>query len=239
MSRARLDKRPQEVAAMFDGVAGRYDLTNAVLSGGLDRTWRRATAAALDLRPGLRVLDLAAGTATSSRAFAEAGADVVACDFSLGMLRAGQRRLAEKPLATGPRVVLTAGDGLHLPFPDAVFDRTTISFGLRNVADTVRCLSELRRVTRPGGSLVVCEFSRPVWGPWRTVYLEYLMRALPKVARTVSSSPDSYVYLAESIRAWPAQAVLADLLREAGWSRVTWRNLTGGVVVLHRGHVPD
>ncbi|WP_261554875.1 demethylmenaquinone methyltransferase [Frankia tisae] len=262
MSRAGLDKRPQEVAAMFDGVAGRYDLTNAVLSGGLDRTWRRATAAALDLRPGLRVLDLAAGTATSSRAFAEAGADVVACDFSLGMLRAGQRRLAEKPLpanpaspASGPcapaaaapgavasgagRVVLTAGDGLHLPFPGAVFDRTTISFGLRNVADTVRCLSELRRVTRPGGSLVVCEFSRPVWGPWRTVYLEYLMRALPKVARTVSSSPDSYVYLAESIRAWPAQAVLADLLREAGWSRVTWRNLTGGVVALHRGHVPD
>ncbi len=277
---------------MFDGVAGRYDLTNAVLSGGLDRTWRRATAAFLDLRPGLRVLDLAAGTATSSRAFAEAGADVVACDFSLGMLRAGQRRLAEKPLPASPtfsatgapasgapgsvaagsvaagsgaadpgaadpgaadpgaadlgaadsgvgRVVLAGGDGLHLPFPDAAFDRTTISFGLRNVADTVRCLTELRRVTRPGGSLVVCEFSRPVWGPWRTVYLEYLMRALPKVARTVSSSPDSYVYLAESIRAWPAQAELADLLREAGWSRVTWRNLTGGVVALHRGHAPD
>ncbi|MCM3923876.1 demethylmenaquinone methyltransferase [Frankia sp. AiPs1] len=241
MGRAGLDKRPQEVAAMFDGVAGRYDLTNAVLSGGLDGTWRRATAAFLDLRPGLRVLDLAAGTATSSRAFAEAGADVAACDFSLGMLRAGQRRLAEKPLPASPtgRVVLTAGDGLHLPFPDAAFDRTTISFGLRNVADTVRCLAELRRVTRPGGSLVVCEFSRPVWGPWRTVYLEYLMRALPRVARTVSSSPDSYVYLAESIRAWPAQAELAGLLREAGWSRVTWRNLTGGVVALHRGHAPD
>ncbi|KJE23261.1 demethylmenaquinone methyltransferase [Frankia torreyi] len=240
MGRAGLDKRPQEVAAMFDGVAGRYDLTNAVLSGGLDRTWRRATAAFLDLRPGLRVLDLAAGTATSSRAFAEAGAQVVACDFSLGMLRAGQRRLAERPPPASPagRVVLTAGDGLHLPFPDAVFDRTTISFGLRNVADTVRCLAELRRVTRPGGALVVCEFSRPVWGPWRTVYLEYLMRALPRVARTVSSSPDSYVYLAESIRAWPAQAELADLLREAGWSRVTWRNLTGGVVALHRGHAP-
>ncbi|SNQ50950.1 bifunctional 2-octaprenyl-6-methoxy-1,4-benzoquinone methylase and S-adenosylmethionine:2-DMK methyltransferase (fragment) [Frankia canadensis] len=134
---------------------------------------------------------------------------------------------------------LAAGDGLHLPFPDASFDRTTISFGLRNVADTHRCLTELRRVTRPGGALVVCEFSRPVWGPWRTVYLEYLMRALPRVARAVSSSPDSYVYLAESIRAWPAQADLAGLLRDAGWTRVGWRNLTGGVVALHHGHVPD
>ncbi|MCK9896295.1 demethylmenaquinone methyltransferase [Frankia sp. AgB32] len=241
MSRAGLDKRPREVAAMFDGVAGRYDLTNAVLSGGLDRTWRQATAAALDLRAGDRVLDLAAGTATSSRAFAQAGADVVACDFSLGMLRAGQRRLAEQPAAPAGagRVLLTAGDGLNLPFPDATFDRTTISFGLRNVADTDRCLAELRRVTRPGGTLVVCEFSRPVWSPWRTVYLEYLMRALPRVARAVSSSPDSYVYLAESIRAWPAQAELADLLRAAGWTRVTWRNLTGGVVALHRAHNPD
>ncbi|CAO5176007.1 bifunctional 2-octaprenyl-6-methoxy-1,4-benzoquinol methylase and demethylmenaquinone methyltransferase [Frankia sp. AiPs1] len=234
MSRAGLDKQPREIAAMFDGVAGRYDLTNAVLSGGLDRTWRQATAAALELSPGQRVLDLAAGTATSSRAFAAAGADVVACDFSLGMLRAGQRRLAERPAAG--RVVLSAGDGLHLPFPDATFDRTTISFGLRNVADTRRCLAELRRVTRPGGILVVCEFSRPVWAPWRTVYLEYLMRALPRVAQAVSSSPDSYVYLAESIRAWPAQAELADLLRAAGWTRVNWRNLTGGVVALHRGH---
>jgi demethylmenaquinone methyltransferase/2-methoxy-6-polyprenyl-1,4-benzoquinol methylase len=239
MSRASLDKRPREVAAMFDGVAGRYDLTNAVLSGGLDRTWRRATAAALDLRPGQRVLDLAAGTATSSWAFAQAGVDVVACDFSLGMLRVGQRRLVGRTGGDGVgQVMLAAGDGLHLPFPDDAFDRTTISFGLRNVADTRRCLTELRRVTRPGGVLVVCEFSRPVWGPWRTVYLEYLMRALPRVARAVSSSPDSYVYLAESIRAWPAQAELADLLRESGWTRVGWRNLTGGVVALHRGHVP-
>ncbi|MCK9924529.1 demethylmenaquinone methyltransferase [Frankia sp. AgPm24] len=237
MSRAGLDKAPREVAAMFDGVAGRYDLTNAVLSGGLDRVWRSAAAAALELRPGLRVLDLAAGTATSSRAFAEAGADVVACDFSLGMLREGQRRLGQRPLElSAGRLVLSAGDGLALPFPDAVFDRVTISFGLRNVADTRRCLAELRRVTRPEGVLVVCEFSRPVWRPWRTVYLEYLMRALPRVARAVSSSPDSYVYLAESIRAWPAQADLADLLRDAGWTRVGWRNLTGGVVALHRGY---
>ncbi|KFB06581.1 demethylmenaquinone methyltransferase [Frankia sp. Allo2] len=240
VSRAGLDKRPRDVASMFDGVANRYDLTNTVLTGGLDRTWRRAAAGALDLRPGLRVLDLAAGTATSSRAFALAGTDVVACDFSLGMLRAGQRRLASRPLpGEAGRILLTAGDGLRLPFRDETFDRTTISFGLRNVADTFGCLTELRRVTRPGGMLVVCEFSRPVWALWRTVYVEYLMRALPAVARAVSNSPDSYVYLAESIRAWPAQAELAGLLREAGWSRVGWRNLTGGVVALHRGHVPD
>ncbi|MBL7630664.1 demethylmenaquinone methyltransferase [Frankia nepalensis] len=237
---------------MFDQVARRYDVTNAVLSAGRDRGWRRATAEALRLEPGLRVLDLAAGTATSSRAFATRGTDVVACDFSVGMLRAGQARLARKPLAgSRPReataetrppaappagsVHLVAGDGLRLPFPDEAFDRVTISFGLRNVADVPRCLAELRRVTRPGGRLVVCEFSRPTWGPMRRVYLEYLMRALPAVARAVSSSADSYVYLAESIRAWPGQAELADLLREAGWTGVGWRNLTGGIVALHHG----
>jgi demethylmenaquinone methyltransferase/2-methoxy-6-polyprenyl-1,4-benzoquinol methylase len=221
---------------MFDQVARRYDMTNAVLSAGLDRGWRKATARELRLAPGQRVLDLAAGTATSSRAFAAAGADVLACDFSVGMLRAGQARLARRPLAAGSGSVrLVAGDGLRLPFPAAAFDRVTISFGLRNVADVPACLAELRRVTRPGGRLVVCEFSQPTWGPVRRVYLEYLMRALPAVARAVSSSADSYVYLAESIRAWPAQADLAELLTAAGWATVGWRNLTGGIVALHHG----
>ncbi len=255
MSRAGLDKRPDEVAAMFDGVARRYDLTNDVLSLGVDRVWRRATADALLVRPGDRVLDLAAGTATSSAAYAARGADVVACDFSLGMLRVGQTRLVARdgwasiegrpsgrgpggrgeagPLADG-RVTLVAGDGLALPFATGSFDRVTISFGLRNLADPRAGLAELRRVTRPGGRLVVCEFSRPTFGLWRTVYLEYLMRGLPAVARAVSSSPDSYVYLAESIRAWPDQAALAATVAEAGWSEVGWRNLTGGIVALHR-----
>ncbi|WP_027140167.1 MULTISPECIES: demethylmenaquinone methyltransferase [Pseudofrankia] len=232
--RAGLDKRPDEVAAMFDQVARRYDVTNAVLSAGMDRGWRRATAKALRLEPGQRVLDLAAGTATSSRAFAAAGTDVIACDFSVGMLRAGQARLTRRPPASGT-VRLVAGDGLALPFPDEAFDRVTISFGLRNVADVPTCLAELRRVTRPGGRLVVCEFSRPTWGPMRRVYLEYLMRALPAVARRVSSSADSYVYLAESIRAWPAQPDLADALKSAGWRHVGWRNLTAGIVALHHG----
>jgi demethylmenaquinone methyltransferase/2-methoxy-6-polyprenyl-1,4-benzoquinol methylase len=233
-ARAGLDKRPAEVAAMFDQVARRYDVTNAVLSAGLDRGWRKATVQALRLEPGMRVLDLAAGTATSSRAFAAAGTSVVACDFSIGMLRAGRQRLARRPPAEGT-IRLVGGDGLRLPFPDASFDRVTISFGLRNVADVAACLAELRRVTRPGGRLVVCEFSRPTLRPVRVVYLEYLMRALPALARAVSSSADSYVYLAESIRAWPGQTELADTLKAAGWVGVGWRNLTGGIVALHHG----
>ncbi|CAI7975592.1 Demethylmenaquinone methyltransferase [Frankia sp. Hr75.2] len=250
MSRAGLDKKPDQVAAMFDQVARRYDVTNAVLSAGLDRTWRTATARALALAPGLRVLDVAAGTATSSRAFAAAGADVVACDFSLGMLAQARRRLADATARAGAgagtggagtgggRVLLAAGDGLSLPFADGSFDRVTISFGLRNVAEVDVCLAELLRVTRPGGVLAVCEFSRPVWRPVRTAYMEYLMRALPAVARAVSSSPDSYVYLAESIRAWPGQAALAETIRAAGWTRVGWRNLSGGIVAVHRAVRP-
>ncbi|HVH24226.1 MAG TPA: ubiquinone/menaquinone biosynthesis methyltransferase, partial [Pseudonocardia sp.] len=177
MTRASLDKQPREVAAMFDRVARRYDVTNTVLSAGQDRAWRRATRAALAVRPGQRVLDLAAGTAVSTVPLADAGATAVACDFSLGMLRAGRHRA----------VPLVAGDALALPFGDGAFDAVTISFGLRNVADPGAALRELARVTRPGGRLVVCEFSRPTWAPWRVVYTEYLMRALPAVARRVSS----------------------------------------------------
>jgi demethylmenaquinone methyltransferase/2-methoxy-6-polyprenyl-1,4-benzoquinol methylase len=226
MTRASLDKDPAEVAAMFDEVAPRYDLTNAVLSLGLDRSWRTAVRRALDLRPGQRVLDLAAGTATSSAALARTGADVVGCDFSLGMLRVGRR-------AGHEGVELVAGDALRLPFADASYDAVTISFGLRNTADPGLALRELLRVTRPGGRLVVCEFSHPTWTPFRTVYDEYLMRALPAVARRVSSDPAAYVYLAESIRAWPAQDELAEVVGEAGWAQVTWRDLTGGIVALH------
>ncbi|MCW2569785.1 MAG: demethylmenaquinone methyltransferase [Mycobacterium sp.] len=225
MTRASLEKQPHEVAAMFDGVAERYDTTNTVLSFGQDRVWRQATRRALGLTSADRCLDLAAGTAVSTEELARSGAEVVGCDFSLGMLRAGRHR----------PVPLVAGDALHLPFADGVFDAVTISFGLRNVADTGAALRELARVTRPGGRLVVCEFSQPVWAPFRTVYTEYLMRALPEVARRVSSNPDAYVYLAESIREWPDQAGLATLLQEAGWADVAWRNLTGGVVALHRG----
>jgi len=215
---------------MFDGVAERYDITNDVLSLGQTRLWRRAVARAVDARPGQRVLDLAAGTGSSSLPFAAAGADVVACDFSLGMLRVGKR--------SHPDLDLLAGDALRLPFADEVFDAVTISFGLRNVSDVDAALVEMARVTRPGGRLVVCEFSHPVWRPFRTVYSGYLMGALPGVARRVSSNPDAYVYLAESIRAWPDQAGLAARIGGAGWADVAWSDLTYGIVALHRARRP-
>lgn len=211
---------------MFDAVARRYDVTNDVLSLGQDRRWRRDVIEAVDPQFGDLVLDLAAGTGTSSQPFADRGAAVVPCDFSLGMLQVGKQNL--------PHLPFTAGDGTQLPFPDDTFDAVTISFGLRNIVDPFAGLVELLRVTKPGGRLVVCEFSHPTWAPFRTLYIEYLMKALPPVARAVSSSPDAYVYLAESIRAWPTQQGLTDLVARAGWQGPEWRNLSGGIVALHR-----
>jgi demethylmenaquinone methyltransferase/2-methoxy-6-polyprenyl-1,4-benzoquinol methylase len=225
VTRAELDKNPADVAAMFDDVAKRYDVTNDILSLGQDRRWRKAVVDAVDVRTGERVLDLAAGTGTSSQPFADRGAEVVPCDFSQGMLRVGKR--------AKPHLAFTAGDGTRLPFADATFDAVTISFGLRNIVDPIAGLREMRRVTRPGGRLVVCEFSHPTNAPLRNLYLEYLMKALPAIARAVSSSPDAYVYLAESIRAWPDQAGLAARIGAAGWGSVRWRNLSGGIVALH------
>ncbi|WP_336922150.1 demethylmenaquinone methyltransferase [Aquipuribacter sp. SD81] len=225
MQRADLDKRPVDVSSMFDGVAERYDLTNTLLSLGSDRRWRRLVTRALDLRRGDRVLDLAAGTGTSTEPFADLGARAVACDFSLGMLHVGRRRRPDLPFL--------AGDATRLPFADATFDAVTISFGLRNVVDPDAGLRELLRVTRPGGRLVVCEFSHPTWSPFRHVYDRYLLSVLPAVARRASSNPEAYDYLAESIQAWPDQAALAERLRAAGWDRVTWQDASGGIVALH------
>ena len=215
---------------MFDGVAERYDITNDILSMGQDRRWRREVLKAVDARVGQRVLDLAAGTGTSSEPFADAGAAVVACDFSIGMLQVGKR--------ARPHLDFVAGDATRLPFGDDSFDAVTISFGLRNIVDADTGLQEMLRVTRPGGRLVVCEFSSPTWGPFRTLYVEYLMRALPAVARAVAANPDAYVYLAESIRAWPDQAGLAERIERAGWGACEWRNLSGGIVALHRSTKP-
>ncbi len=230
MSRASLDKDPRDVAAMFDDVAERYDVTNDVLSLGQDRLWRRAVLQAVAAKPGERVLDIAAGTGTSSEPFADKGVHVVPADFSLGMLRVGKKRRDD--------LGFTAADAMQLPFADESFDAVTMSFGLRNVADTDAALREFARVTKPGGRLVICEFSQPVNGAFRKVYSEYLMGALPRVARKVSSNPESYVYLAESIQAWPDQKALATRVAEAGWSDVAWRNLSAGIVALHRAAKP-
>lgn len=230
MTRASLDKDPRDVAAMFDDVASKYDITNDVLSMGQDRLWRKAVVRAVAAQPGERVLDIAAGTGTSSEPFADGGVEVVPADFSLGMLAVGNRRR--------PDLGFTAADAMRLPFADESFDVVTMSFGLRNVADSAVALREFLRVAKPGGRLVVCEFSQPVNKAFRTVYNEYLMRSLPPIARRVSSNPESYVYLAESIQAWPNQRELAQRILGAGWSEVAWRNLSGGIVALHRAVKP-
>jgi len=221
---------------MFDALAGRYDLMNDILSMGQVRLWRKRVQRILQAGPGDRVLDLAAGTGTSSVSFAAAGADVVACDFSLGMLKVGQARQAkDDPYGskTRGRVAFTAGDALRLPFKRGAFDAVTISFGLRNVHGTRDALAEMRRVTRPGGRLVVCEFSEITIAPLDMLYRRYLTDALPAIARRAARNPAAYEYLAESIGDWPAQRDLADVIRAAGWSSVRWRDLTLGIVAVH------
>ncbi|AKK10304.1 demethylmenaquinone methyltransferase [Corynebacterium uterequi] len=208
---------------MFDAVGRKYDLTNTVISFGQDRYWRRRTRERLALQPGERVLDVAAGTAVSTEELAKSGAWCVACDFSPGMLAAGAHRDV-------PKVV---GDGMTLPFADESFDAVTISYGLRNIHDFRAALREFARVTKPGGRLTVNEFSTPVVPVFATAYKEYLMRLLPKVARVVSSNPESYEYLAESIRAWPDQEQLAAEINANGWREVGWQNLTFGIVAIH------
>ncbi|HEY5399042.1 MAG TPA: demethylmenaquinone methyltransferase [Trebonia sp.] len=241
MTRADLEKKPAEVAAMFDALAGRYDLMNDILSMGQVRLWRRQVQRILKAGPGDRVLDLAAGTGTSSVTFAASGADVVACDFSLGMLQSGQARLTRTdPLGdkTRGRVAFAAGDALNLPFRDGTFDAVTISFGLRNVHGTRDALAEMRRVTRPGGRLVVCEFSTITIEPLDVLYRRYLTGVLPAIARRAARNPEAYEYLSESINDWPSQRELADVIRAAGWSAVKWRDLSLGVVSIHVGRNP-
>ncbi len=226
--KADLDKDPADVAKMFDGVGKNYDITNTVLSFGQDRLWRKRTRERLGLQPGEKVLDLAAGTAVSTVELAKSGAWCVACDFSRGMLAAGKDRNVPK----------VAGDGMQLPFADNTFDAVTISYGLRNIHDFELGLREMARVTKPGGRLAVAEFSKPVIPVFGTVYKEYLMRLLPPVARLVSSNPDAYVYLAESIRAWPEQKELAGAINRNGWTGANWQNFTGGIVALHSAVKP-
>lgn len=213
---------------MFDDVAARYDLVNDVLTFGIDRLWRTETIAAVGPQPGQLILDLAAGTGALSGPFHDAGATVIPVDLSAGMLAVGKQRQPALPFINA--------DALALPFADESFDAVTISFGLRNVVNVSAALTELFRVTRSGGRIVICEFSTPTWGPVRYAYQNYLLRTLPRLARLTSSNPDAYDYLVESILSWPDQQSLAEQLAGAGWQRPGWKNLTGGVVALHRAH---
>jgi len=233
VNRADLSKQPEQVSAMFDDVSTKYDRMNAVLSVGNDALWRIATTRAVGPAAGERILDLAAGTGTSSAALARNGAQVVAADFSPGMIAVGRDKYADRS-----DIQFVEADATDLPFADEEFDATTISFGLRNVVRPKDALAEMLRVTKPGGRIVICEFSTPTFGPMRAAYNLYLERVMPLVAGVASSNAEAYTYLNDSIRAWPSQPELAAWLREAGYEHVAYRNLTGGIVALHRGLKP-
>ncbi|MDQ3402207.1 MAG: demethylmenaquinone methyltransferase [Actinomycetota bacterium] len=228
MARAGLDKDPNDIADMFDGVAKGYDKTNSVMTLGFDRRWREMTRRVVDAAPGEKILDLAAGTAVSTVEYARAGAWCVAADFSLEMLRGGARRIVPK----------VAADAFHLPFADGAFDAATVSFGLRNMNDTVAALREMSRVVRPGGRLVICEVSQPPLRPLRWLYHNTVLRGLPLATKPFSSNAEAYSYLAESMRDWHDQRTVAELIARAGWRDVEWMNLTFGVVALHRAVKP-
>ncbi|KQV06352.1 class I SAM-dependent methyltransferase [Leifsonia sp. Root112D2] len=233
MSKADLTKQPDQVAAMFDDVSTHYDRTNTVLSMGNSTLWRIATTRAVDPASGERILDVAAGTGTSSVALTKTGARVVAADFSAGMIEVGRKRNADNAF-----VEFVEADATKLPFDDAHFDAVTISFGLRNVVNPEKALAEFYRVTRPGGRVVICEFSTPPLALIRSGYFAYLRYGMPVLVKLASSNPVAYEYLMDSIRDWPTQQRLSAWLREAGYEQVAYRNLTAGIVALHRGIKP-
>jgi demethylmenaquinone methyltransferase/2-methoxy-6-polyprenyl-1,4-benzoquinol methylase len=228
MVRANLNKDPDDVSKMFDDVAHRYDFLNDLLSLGRTKAWRRVVTAIISPKAGMKILDIAAGTGSSSKPLVDKGADVIALDFSEGMLAAGRKR--------HKNIKFQQGDALNLPFDENTFDVTTISFGLRNTSDTSAALKEALRVTKKSGRIVVCEFSHPTNKVFRFVYLKYLMRALPVIAKKISKNPAAYIYLAESIQAWPNQSSLAQVMRQAGWETVSWQDLTFGIVAVHIGY---
>ena len=228
MVRANLNKDPDDVSKMFDDVANRYDFLNALLSLGRTKAWRRAVTSIIAPKPGMKILDIAAGTGSSSRPLVDKGAEVTALDFSQGMIEQGRKQ--------NKSINFVQGDALKLPFEDNSFEVTTISFGLRNTSNTEIALKEALRVTKDGGRIVVAEFSHPVNPVFKKIYLNYLMKALPVIAKKISKNPDAYIYLAESIRAWPDQAELASIMRDSGFKSVAWQDLTFGIVAVHIGY---
>ena len=228
MVRANLNKDPDDVSKMFDDVAHRYDFLNDLLSLGRTKAWRRVVTSIIAPKPGMKILDIAAGTGSSSRPLVDKGAEVTALDFSHGMIEQGRKQ--------NKNINFVQGDALKLPFEDDAFDVTTISFGLRNTSNTDKALKEALRVTKDGGRIVVAEFSHPVNPIFKKIYLNYLMKALPIVVKKISKNPDAYIYLAESIRAWPDQAELASIMRDSGFKSVAWQDLTFGIVAVHIGY---
>ena len=228
MVRANLNKDPDDVSKMFDDVAHRYDFLNDLLSLGRTKAWRRVVTSIIAPKPGLKILDIAAGTGSSSRPLVDKGAEVTALDFSHGMIEQGRKQ--------NKNINFVQGDALKLPFEDNSFDVTTISFGLRNTSNTEKALKEALRVTKDGGRIVVAEFSHPVNPVFKKIYLNYLMKALPVIVKKISKNPDAYIYLAESIRAWPDQAELASIMRDSGFKSVAWQDLTFGIVAVHIGY---
>jgi demethylmenaquinone methyltransferase/2-methoxy-6-polyprenyl-1,4-benzoquinol methylase len=226
--RANLNKDPEDVSKMFDDVANRYDFLNDLLSLGRTKAWRRVVTSIIAPKPGMEILDIAAGTGSSSRPLVDKGADVTALDFSQGMIEQGRKQ--------NKNIKFVQGDALKLPFEENSFDVTTISFGLRNTSNTETALKEAMRVTKDGGRIVVAEFSHPVNPIFKIIYLNYLMKALPVIVKKISKNPDAYIYLAESIRAWPDQAELASIMRDSGFKSVAWQDLTFGIVAVHIGY---
>jgi demethylmenaquinone methyltransferase/2-methoxy-6-polyprenyl-1,4-benzoquinol methylase len=225
-----MDKQPSEVSGMFDEVAKGYDRTNDILSVGNSFLWRIATVKAVAPVAGERILDIAAGTGTSSAALAKTGAHVIAVDFSPGMIAEGRKR--------NKNIEFIEADATALPFGDNEFDAVTISFGLRNVNEPKSALAEMYRVLKPGGRLVITEFSKPPRALFRAGYNAYMKALAPTIVKITSSNPEAYDYLAQSINEWPDQGELSQWIRGAGFTRVAYRNLTTGVVAMHRGRKP-
>lgn len=226
-------QKSRRVGAVFDSVAARYDVMNDLMSGGMHRLWKSFTIRQAALRPGMKVLDVAGGTADLARAMARrvgAGGQVWLTDINGSMLRIGRDRL----LDDGAVQPVVQCDAERLPFPDAYFDRVTVAFGLRNMTHKDRALAEMRRVLKPGGRLLVLEFSR-IWKPLAPLYDRYSFSVLPWLGKRVADDADSYRYLAESIRMHPDQDTLKGLMESAGLSRVRYFNLAAGAVALHEG----
>lgn len=232
-----MSSKPESLAvnSMFSRIASRYDVANRMLSGGIDRWWRRCLVRTVRRHSPSRVLDLATGSGDVAFALADslgAGTEIVGMDFCQPMLDEAIAKKARANDSLYARVVFRLGDGLSLPLPDACFDAVTISFGLRNMADRHRSLCEMRRVLKAGGTMVVLEFSRPqLW--FRPFYFFYLRRILPFVAGMITGDRAAYVYLNETIEQFPGRTELSDEIKAAGFSQVASRGLTFGIVALH------